>query len=410
MKITQSNASFDQGRCQGVELADWRSRASSMVDIAAADPLFCIPVHALSIWQQHGADTEVVLLGATPFSRSLLSEARTSCRVIGVVDDFRAASGDLFEGIPIIDTATLLKLAKDSNRLLTVSGCRYDRSRRHFKRLAERHAIAHLNFEQAMRLFGLNPARDHRLEDWGATILRRWPEWLRLADRMDDEYSRQTLFGVLMTHLSCNPEWALHVARPYCTLYFRSGLWTASVGERFVDCGASIAESTSALIDACDGEFERIWMIEPDRNNVAVLRKFVADLSPPLGERISVHACAVSDVASRMPFHHEGGHGGTLAPLSDLPAEDLVDVVRLDDLLDMEPTLIKMDIEGAELNALRGASRCVRAARPKLALSAYHRASDLLDLSEAALELNPDYRVGLRHHTEERWDTCLYFY
>ena len=45
-----------------------------------------------------------------------------------------------------------------------------------------------------------------------------------------------------------------------------------------------------------------------------------------------------------------------------------------------------------------------------MALSAYHRATDLLDLSETALLLNPNYRVGLRHHTEERWDTCLYFY
>jgi FkbM family methyltransferase len=410
MKFTHSGTSFDQGLCRDVELSDWRSLATSMVDLTATDPLFCIPEHASSIWQQYGTQCEVVLLGATPFSRSLLSEARKSCRVIAVVDDFRASSGDLFEGIPIIDTGALLKLANESDRLLTVSGCRYDRSRRHFKRLTDRHAIPHLNFEQAMRLFGLNPARDHRLEDWGATILARWSEWLCLADRMEDEYSKQTLFGVVMTHLSCNPEWALHVARPYCTLYFRSGLWTAGAGERFVDCGASVAESTSALIDACDGDFERIWMIEPDRNNLAVLHKFVAGLSQPMAQRISVHACAVSDAASRMPFHHEGGHGGTLAPLSDLPAEDFVDVARLDDLLDMEPTLIKMDIEGAELKALHGASGCVRSARPKLALSAYHRATDLLDLSAAALALNPDYRVGLRHHTEERWDTCLYFY
>jgi FkbM family methyltransferase len=304
----------------------------------------------------------------------------------------------------------LVSMAKRSPKLITVSGCRYDRSRRHFKLLAAKYGIEHLNFEQGMRLLGLTPPSDHRVEDWGPTILERWPQWLQLADRMEDDLSRQTLYGVLMTHLSCDPEWSLHIARPYCTLYFRSGLWSAFPNEKFVDCGASIAESASALIDVTNRQFERIWLIEPDRKNIKTLHNFVEGLDESLAERISIHPYAVSDVKTRMAFHHEGGHGGFLAGQSTLPEEDYVDVVCLDDLLDTEPTLIKMDIEGAELAALRGASKCVASTRPKLALSAYHRATDLLDLSEAAFQLNPNYRVGLRHHTEERWDTCLYFY
>lgn len=393
-----------------MDISDGRQLLSAMVEKASADLLFCIPAKAVQIWNENSAETEVVLLGATPFSRTFMLEASDHCRIIGVLDDFRAPSGDLFHGVPIIDTATLVAMARKSSKLITVSGCRYDRSRRHFKLLAAKYGIEHLNFEQGMRLLKLTPPSDHRVEDWGPTILKRWPQWLQLTDRMEDDLSRHTLYGVLMTHLSCDPEWSLHIARPYCTLYFRSGLWTASPNEKFVDCGASIAESASGLIDVTNRQFERIWMIEPDRKNVKALHSFVDGLDESLGKRISIHPCAVSDVKTRMAFHHEGGHGGFLADDATLPEEDFVDVVRLDDLLDTEPTLIKMDIEGAELSALRGASKCVASARPKLAISAYHRASDLLDLSETAFELNPNYRVGLRHHTEERWDTCLYFY
>lgn len=381
-----------------------------MVETATTNLLFCIPTKAVQIWNENTTKTEVVLLGATPFSRTFMLEAAGRCRILGVLDDFRAPSGDFFYGVPIIDTATLVSMAKRSSKLFTVSGCRYDRSRRHFKLLTAKYGIEHLNFEQGMRLLGLTPSSDHRVEDWGPTILKRWPQWLQLADRMDDDFSRKTLYGVLMTHLSCDPEWLLHVARPYCTLYFRSGLWSALPNEKFVDCGASIAESASALIDVTNQQFERIWMIEPDRKNVKTLKKFVDGLDDSLAKRISIHSCAVSDENTRMAFHHEGGHGGSLADQSTLPEEDFVDVVRLDDLLDAAPTLIKMDIEGAELSALRGASKCVASMRPKLALSAYHRATDLLDLSELAFLLNPNYRIGLRHHTEERWDTCLYFY
>ena len=393
-----------------IDMTDGRHLLTVMVEKATNDLLFCIPAKAVTIWNENAAGTEIVLLGATPFSRTFMLEASNHCRIIGVLDDFRAPSGEFFHGVPIIDTATLVSLARKSSKLITVSGCRYDRSRRHFKLLAAKYGIEHLNFEQGMRLLALTPPSDHRVEDWGPTILKRWPHWLQLADRMEDDLSRQTLYGVLMTHLSCDPEWSLHIARPYCTLYFRSGLWAASPNEKFVDCGASVAESTSALIDATNRQFERIWMIEPDRKNVNTLHEYVGSLDDSLAKRISIHPCAVSDMKTRMAFHHEGGHGGFLAGQSTLPEEDFVDVVRLDDLLDAEPTLIKMDIEGAELAALRGASKCVTSSKPKLALSSYHRATDLLDLSETAFKLNPNYRIGLRHHTEERWDTCLYFF
>jgi hypothetical protein len=107
-----------------------------------------------------------------------------------------------------------------------------------------------------------------------------------------------------------------------------------------------------------------------------------------------------------------GGHGGFVLQVAQ-PGEgsqDFVPLVRLDDVVDGEPTFIKMDIEGSELGALKGASNLIQRCKPKLAVSAYHRASDLIDLSEYVLSLRPDYNVGLRHHTILRWDTCLYFW
>lgn len=69
-----------------------------------------------------------------------------------------------------------------------------------------------------------------------------------------------------------------------------------------------------------------------------------------------------------------------------------------------------MDIEGSELATLRGASEPIRTHKPRLAVSAYHCATDLLDVTDFVLSLRPDYKVGLRHHTPVRWDTRLYLY
>lgn len=386
--------------------ADLVSSVNVAADVFRLDPLFCIPEDCRRVFKERGMETKVILLGATPFSRTFYLEAHDRVRIEAVVDDFRAASGDFFEGLPIITSAEMLVRAARGD-VITVSGCRYDRSRRFFKNMARRYEVPHLNFEQALRLFGIDPARDHRIDDWGRTIAERLSEFHQLADRLVDDYSRYTLYSVLLFQLTCNPEWSLHAARPYCTLYFRSGLWAPHSRERFVDCGASIGESTAAMIDATSGKFDRIWMIEPDRFNVETLQKYLTELDDEsLAQRIQLQACAVGERDEELAFTHQGGHGGQVSSGS---AGDTVPVRRIDDLLDTEPTLIKMDVEGAELGALKGARDCIAAAKPKLAISAYHRPTDLLDITQFALGVRADYRVGLRHHTEERWDTCLYF-
>jgi hypothetical protein len=105
------------------------------------------------------------------------------------------------------------------------------------------------------------------------------------------------------------------------------------------------------------------------------------------------------------------GHLGHLLPLAGNAAPDtFVPVMPLDMLIDGKPTLIKMDIEGAELAALKGGRGLISENRPKLCVSAYHRPEDILALTDYIGTLRDDYRIGLRHHTEDRWDTCLYFY
>jgi hypothetical protein len=83
--------------------------------------------------------------------------------------------------------------------------------------------------------------------------------------------------------------------------------------------------------------------------------------------------------------------------------------VAIDDVLaEIPPTFIKMDIEGAEAAALTGARRVVREARPILAVAAYHRQADLWELPLLVHDMGPDYRMFLRPHAGEGFDTVLY--
>lgn len=86
-----------------------------------------------------------------------------------------------------------------------------------------------------------------------------------------------------------------------------------------------------------------------------------------------------------------------------------VPVVPLDEILREDPvTFIKMDIEGAEKEALEGAERTITQYQPKLAISVYHKPEDILELPERILSYDPGYQLYMRHYSLAAFDTVLY--
>lgn len=67
-----------------------------------------------------------------------------------------------------------------------------------------------------------------------------------------------------------------------------------------------------------------------------------------------------------------------------------------------------MDIEGAELSALRGAKHTIQHFRPRLAISIYHSNSDLFEIALAIRELCADYALFIDHYTAHAEETVLY--
>lgn len=78
--------------------------------------------------------------------------------------------------------------------------------------------------------------------------------------------------------------------------------------------------------------------------------------------------------------------------------EHTVDIVRIDDDVEETPTFIKMDIEGAEQDALKGCENTIRKHHPKLAICIYHGYEDIWKIPSIIYEMNPDYKFYIRHN------------
>ena len=103
-------------------------------------------------------------------------------------------------------------------------------------------------------------------------------------------------------------------------------------------------------------------------------------------------------------FSISGGTDGMISSNGQIS----IPVCTLDKTLIDSPTFIKMDIEGSEKEALKGARNCIQKNKPKLAIAAYHFASDLWELANQIRDLNSDYKIYLRHYSETGLETVIY--
>jgi len=170
--------------------------------------------------------------------------------------------------------------------------------------------------------------------------------------------------------------------------------------EVFVDGGCYDGSNSVRFVQWADGN-GRIWAFEPDMKNLKRCEdRFRAEgigqyelINKGLWSR-ETQLCFENDSSEGSRFH-DGG-------------KTIVPVASLDETVNGEVTFIKLDIEGAEYEALLGAKRIISKFMPKLAVSVYHKREDIWELPELILKINPQYKLFLRHYSLDRVETVLY--
>ncbi len=186
--------------------------------------------------------------------------------------------------------------------------------------------------------------------------------------------------------------------------YILDGVFDIEPDDAFVDCGAFDGDTIRTLI-AGRRPLGRIEAVEADSYSFARLAGTVAELDAHTRQRIRLHNCAVGSQLGPVRFADSGKVDSRVSP----DGEMIVDMVPIDVMFHTKRvSIIKMDIEGGEFDALMGAANVIQRDRPILAVCVYHLQQDLWRLPLLMRSLNPDYQMYLKSYRGDGIQTVAY--
>lgn len=185
--------------------------------------------------------------------------------------------------------------------------------------------------------------------------------------------------------------------------YFPTDIFSYE-NEVFVDAGAYTGDTILSFQNVCKKnniKLQKVYAFEPNSINCTILKN-ESDIQCD----VSVFEEGLYDENKARSLKMRGGSTHTAEyGIGDI----LINVKALDHVaLEYPPTLIKMDIEGDELAALRGAENTIIKYKPKLAICIYHKQEDIWEIPAYIKKLVPEYKLYVRNYTNWLDEIVLY--
>jgi FkbM family methyltransferase len=231
----------------------------------------------------------------------------------------------------------------------------------------------------------------------GENLLSNKEKYLKLFTKFNDIKSKVTLAKQLLFRLTFDLDILIGLMEKE-QLYFDKNIVSLVKEECFVDAGGFVGDTLDCFIRENMGNFKKYYLFEPDRDLIDLSRKKYDD------DRIVLVNKGLYSENKVLSYNKTGDGTGSINGDGDIKIE----VCRLDDEVKEKITFFKLDIEGAELEALKGGRIHIIEDKPTLAISLYHKPGDYIEISDYVLSLVPDYNIYLRSYVNSMDDTVLY--
>ena len=325
--------------------------------------------------------------------KSVLDERNVAVSDIIASDDF--VRGHDFLGYHVKKLSEI-EAEYDDFIILVCFGTQLPEVMEHIYKIAGKHELYAPNVPVVGGgLFDLSYANEHK------------DELRKVYDMLADEQSKRVFESVIRYKLSGDLKFLRRCETPSEEKF---SLMDIGIEETYVDLGAYNGDTLIEFLNETSMQFNKLYAMEPDMKNYRKLKRRLYMIGSALLEAYNAGAWDDDTTAT---FDLRAGRSSRAVKegsvLNSARCRE-VKMMKVDTMLRGEKaSYIKIDVEGAEENALRGAKETITNCRPKLNIALYHRNEDMFKLPLLVSGMNKKYKLYMRHHPYiPDWDTNLY--
>lgn len=322
------------------------------------------------------------ILGINKLGKSVLKHLE----VDGIIDDFTRVQKSRKKTVLQIED-----VPKDSIILTVATGSPLEVNNK-----LDELGYTHFNYLAFIRYSKLDLIHPPFIMDFKDDFLENKSRYQETYNLLSDDKSKEVFEKVINFKISFDLSFMKGFTNNFDEQYFDKDLIPNIKNITFVDGGAYVGDTLPNIIQNFPN-YKKIYCIEPNDLHIKIAKR---DFSTQ--RDIEFINCGLGKEKIEINQAQE---------TQDICAHDYqaININTIDNLIKEKVDFIKLDIEGAEQDAIIGAKETILKNHPILAICIYHKAQDWYKVPQLVLSVRNDYKVFIRHYMEGIYETVMYF-
>lgn len=324
------------------------------------------------------------ILGINKLTKSVLKHIE----VDGIIDDFTRVQSSRNKTVLKIE-----EVPKDAIILWTSTGSPLE-----VKQKLDEMGFQNISYLSLCKYTSLDLVHPPFIMDFAEDYKNNRTEYSLIYDLLADEKSKEIFTKVINFKITFDYKFMQGFKNNHEAQYFDRELIGDIKNISFVDGGGYVGDTATEVIKNYP-DFQKIYLIEPIAENIRIAKRELGHY-----QNIEFLTCGISNKKEKLYFNEEKSFSTLYGNGSES-----VDVDTIDNIVKEYVDFIKLDIEGAEQDAIDGAKETIKKYKPILAICIYHKAEDWYKIPQKVLAIESQYKIYLRHYMEGIFESVMYF-
>ncbi len=258
--------------------------------------------------------------------------------------------------------------------------------------------FANINYLSLCKYSDLDLIEPPFIMDFAEDFQENRAEYEKIYKLLADEKSKTIFTQVLNFKISFDYDFMKGFTNDHEGQYFDKEILPDLKNISFLDGGGYVGDTTEEVIKNYP-DFKKIYLVEPISENLRIAKRELGHY-----DNIEFIPFGLGKQKETLFFNEEKSFSTMYGK-----GTQSVEVNTIDNIAKEKVDYIKLDIEGAEQDAIEGAKETIKRDHPILAICIYHKAEDWYTIPQNILAIRRDYHVYLRHYMEGIFESVMYF-